>query len=212
MTRSPVDASSSDEELACQAQRGCVSSLDRLLRRFQGPLLQFLRHQGAGADAEDLLQETFLRAYENLHRYNNNWPFSSWLFTIARRVGINHHRGARLKMDDCPMNSVASTVPEPWRTVASTEDRVRLWDVAACVLSEEQTTALWLHYVEEMPIQEIARVLERTRSSVKVLLFRARKRLLPILHEMNESHEDFRNEIPLRHRRSSIVPMEVRHG
>ena len=66
------------------------------------------------------------------------------------------------------------------------ENRSRLWDRAAGVLSEEQTTALWLHYVEDMPARAIAQVLGRSWASVKVMLFRARKRLLPLLGEFDD--------------------------
>ena len=69
----------------------------------------------------------------------------------------------------------------PLESLVVEEDRRRLWRRAAGVLSEEQTTALWLCYVEDMPAREIARVLGRSWASVKVMLFRARKRLLPLL-------------------------------
>lgn len=209
MARSPADASSSDEELACRAQRGCVSSFDRLLRRFQTPMLQFLRNRGAGADAEDLLQETFLRAYENIHRYSPQWPFSAWLFTIARRISINHHRANRPKVDQDAAKALAASTPEPWHVMAAREDRGRLWDLASRVLSEEQTTALWLHYVEDMPLQDIADVLGRSRGSVKVLLFRARQRLLPLLHELDGITQP---PAHARHRRSLFAAMEVPHA
>ena len=58
-----------------------------------------------------------------------------------------------------------------------------MWDVAAYVLWEEQTTALWLYYVEEMPVKEIARVQGRSRVAVKTMLFRARAKLLPALQD-----------------------------
>jgi RNA polymerase sigma-70 factor (ECF subfamily) len=176
----------SDEELACRAQQGCARSFEQLLRRFQAPVLHFLRHRGSRADAEDLAQETFLRAYENLHRYRRRWPFSAWLFTIARRTSINHHRRARPAPDPAAVEAAASGGPGPLDALIAAEGRRRLWDVAAAVLSEEQTTALWLHYVAEMPVENIALVLRRSRTSVKVLLFRARKRLLPYLREFNE--------------------------
>ena len=92
MNRDSREMPTSDEELACRAQQGCAESFEQLLRRFQTPVLHFLRHRGFFADAEDLTQETFLRAYENLHRYNRRWAFSTWLFTIARRTSLNHRR------------------------------------------------------------------------------------------------------------------------
>ncbi|MBN1393588.1 MAG: sigma-70 family RNA polymerase sigma factor [Pirellulales bacterium] len=171
----------SNEELACRAQRGCAQSFDLLLRRFQTPVLHFLRHRGANADAEDLTQETFLRAYENLHRYRPRWTFSAWLFTIARRASINQHRRARPAVEPLSMEATPSPEAEPLEAMIAAEGRRRLWDLAADVLSEEQTTALWLHYVEDMPVRGIALVLGCSVASVKVTLFRARKRLKPLL-------------------------------
>ena len=176
----------SDEELACRAQQGCTASFEQLLRRFQTPVLHFLRHRGLAADAEDLTQETFLRAYRNLHRYGRRWAFSAWLFTIARRTGLNHRRRRgrwptrRQSRRPCRRPPNRST---PWWPPSG---RGRLWDLAAGVLSEEQMTALWLHYVEEMPLRGIALVLGRSRTSVKVMLFRARRKLLPLLGEFDD--------------------------
>jgi RNA polymerase sigma-70 factor, ECF subfamily len=182
----PFDAlqkSISDEELACRAQQGCIDSLDRLLRKFQTPVLHFLRHRGFSADAEDLTQDTFLRAYENLHRYDRRWAFSTWLFTIARRTSLNHRRRIRPANDTQAVEAAHADSSAPLEELVVEESRRRLWDRAAGVLSEEQLTALWLHYVEEMPAPEIARVLERSWTSVKVMIFRARRRLLPLLGE-----------------------------
>ena len=179
-------ASTSNEELACRAQQGCTASVEQLLRRFQTPVLHFLRHRGLTADAEDLVQETFLRAYKNLHRYNPRWKFSAWLFTIARRTSINYYRRARPTANDAAISETAASDPEPTDALVAAEDRRRLWDLAAEVLSEEQRTALWLHYVEDMPLGGIGLVLGRSRASVKVLLFRARRKLLPRLDEFDD--------------------------
>ena len=63
------------------------------------------------------------------------------------------------------------------------EERGRLWDLAAATLSQPQMTALWLYYVEEMPVAEIAKVLKHSRVATKTMLFRARRRLKPVLKE-----------------------------
>jgi RNA polymerase sigma-70 factor, ECF subfamily len=185
MTQDPREMPTSDEELACRAQQGCAESLDQLLRRFQIPVLHFLRRRGSLADAEDLAQETFLRAYENLHRYNSRWTFSTWLFTIARRTSINHQRRRSLATDPRAADAPLPAAPAPLDVMVAEEDRSRLWGAAAAVLSEEQTTALWLHYVEGMTAGAIANVLGRSWVSVKVMMFRARKRLIPMLGEFN---------------------------
>ena len=186
MLARPAAAPASDEDLACRAQQGCLASFEELLRRFQTPVLQFLRRRGFAADAEDLAQETFCRAYENLHRYDSRWTFSVWLFTIAHRTGLNYRRRKRPIADTAAVASAPSNVAEPLDTLVIAEGRQRLWDVAASELPEEQFTALWLHYVEDMPLAGIAVVLGRTRASTKIMMFRARRRLLPLFNEFDD--------------------------
>ena len=183
MLHAPEPVPYSDEDLACRARQGCATSFDQLMRRFQVPVLQFLRHRDSFTDAEDLAQETFVRAYENLHRYRPKWRFASWLFTIARRVSINHHRRSRPVADCEALESVQSPAPGPPQVALEKESRRQLWAVAAETLSEEQMTATWLHYVEDMPLGQIAWVLGRSRAAVKTMMFRARKKLLPLLRE-----------------------------
>jgi RNA polymerase sigma-70 factor, ECF subfamily len=176
-----AQASSGDEELVSRAQQGCKVSFDRLLRRFQSPVLQFFRRRGANSDAEDLLQETFLRVYKDLAGYRRRGSFAAWLFTIARRVSISHHRVARPESGNHSADGVASAAPEPWHAMAAEEDRRRLWALAQGILSVDEVTALWLYYTEDMPIADIARVLEKSRSAVKSMIFRARAKLSPFL-------------------------------
>lgn len=180
----------SDEELARRSQRGCDASFEELVRRFQVPLLQFLRRRSGEGEAEDLLQETFLRAYQNLHRYRPAWRFSTWLFTIARRAGLNRLRRRRPVANGQALDSVPSPSPQPWQRVAQHEDRRMLWDLASAALTEKQLTATWLYYVEDMPIKEIARVLGRSGVAVRTMLFRARKKLLPHLAELGPETPD----------------------
>ena len=64
------------------------------------------------------------------------------------------------------------------------ENRRYLWSRANEVLAEEEMTALWLSYVEGMPAREIAMVLDRSWVSVKTMMFRARKKLLPLVKDL----------------------------
>ena len=66
---------------------------------------------------------------------------------------------------------------DPARIVEVRENRQRLWGLAAVTLTESQWTSLWLFYVEDMALSEIARVLQRSSSAVKALLNRARCKL-----------------------------------
>lgn len=182
MPHSPIAAPPSNEELACRAQTGCLASFDELIMRWQSPLLRFLRHRGAtAADADDLAQETFVRAFERLDQYRPSSAFSTWLFTIAHRLSINQRRQKRPVADSAAIESIETTLPPPEQSLADEENRRNLWELAAVVLSEEQCSALWLHYVEEMSVKQIAEVLGRSRIGVRTIMFRARQKLLPHL-------------------------------
>ncbi len=174
----------SDEELALRAQQGCSASFEQLVRRLQVPLLGFLRRWVSREDAEDLVQETFVRAYRNLHRYNPNWRFRTWLYTVSRRLSINQQRRKRPVADSQRVESATGDTPTPLRIVVREESRRDLWEAARRVLTERQVAALWLYYVEDMPVKQIARVLGRTNGAVKATLFRARRKMLPLMREL----------------------------
>src|SRR5262245_7395781 len=96
----------SDEELAQRAQAGAMASFVELVGRFEGRVYAFLLRRlgcgGATSDAEDLTQDTFLRAWQKIGHYQPGRRFSTWLFTIAGRAAIDHHRGRRrpIHVDD----------------------------------------------------------------------------------------------------------------
>ena len=173
----------SDEQLALRAQRGCEASFEQLVRRLQVPLVQFLlRWTRRRADAEDLAQDTFVRAFRNLDQYSSQWRFRTWLFTIAQRLSIN---GARRQRPEQASPAILDAIPsqrhDAATLLAAKESAQSLWDTVGRVLDCEQAAALWLHYVEELSTAEVGEVLGRSRVAVKTMLFRARQRLLPHL-------------------------------
>lgn len=177
-----------DETLAVRAKDGCLDSYEELAVRLQVPLLQYLRHRARSQeDAEDLVQEAFLRAYRNLHRYEPAWRFSTWLFTIAHRLAINAFRRDSRKMEktdgEIALAAAESNVPGPAEQVTRADERQRLWAIAAAELGEPKFTAVWLYYGKGMAVSEVAEVLERTPGAIKTMLLRARRQLLPALRQ-----------------------------
>ena len=168
----------SDEQLACRAQEGCAESFEELARRLQVPLVHFLRAHAGPEDAEDLAQDALLRAYRKLDRYRPEWRFVTWLFTIARRLSMNHARRKRPSPDAEAVDRKLSAEPDPADAAAEGDDRRLLWDLAREVLTEQQMTAMWLFYVEQMPVKDVARIAGCSRVAIRALLFRARKRLV----------------------------------
>ncbi len=168
----------SDEELAVMAQRDHVAAFAELVTRFEARLFNFLvRRTGSSATAEDIAQDAFVRAWERIGSYDPAWRFSTWIFTIASRMAVTAHRRRR---PDGPVEAaerVGRRDPDAGHAEHVAREGSRLWSLAKQVLGDDQHTALWLRYAEDMTIGEIARVTGRTQVGVRVTLFRARQRL-----------------------------------
>lgn len=174
-------------ELVAAACEGSHGAYEDLVARHQEPLFRFLCLRAASReDAEELTQETFLRAWQRIHRYDSRWKFSTWLFTIGRRLTVSRYRRAQHVTlgDEALVGGLESSADDPARVAGLREERENLWAVARSVLGEEQCTALWLRYAEDLSTREIGAVLERREATVRVILFRARRRLAGHLESM----------------------------
>jgi len=129
------------EELACQARQGSSAAFAELVDRFGGRLLMYLRHKtGNWHDAEDLVQETFVRAYQNLDRFREVQRFSTWVFTIASRLAISHYRKRR---EEKILPETESILAGPLAELMRQETHQGLWATAQ-ELSATQFEVLWL--------------------------------------------------------------------
>lgn len=189
----PCPAEMSDEQLAVRVQAGCADSFTELDRRLRPRLLYVLiKRLSTREDAEDVVQQTMLRVFEKIRLYDPRQRFSPWVFTIGLRLAAQHGRRKQLPVhqeSDCHPDP-QSRAPGPEELVSLREQRDHLWDVADQVLKPEQWTALWLFYGEEQSIKEVAQSLGRTKASVSVLLFRARRTLLPHLKHFAEADSE----------------------
>ena len=179
----PPDGTSREEvaALVAEAERGSREAFATLVRLYQdrlfGFLLKYTRHP---QDAEDLCQETFLRAYKSLNAYRPVWAFSTWLFTIARHTALNHLR-ARRPVEELSEDTESLTAADrPAETVAGREDASRLWAMARR-LKPPFHEALRLRYAEGLSLPEVARVMNTNQVRVRVLLHRARKQMAGML-------------------------------
>lgn len=157
-----------DPLLAKQAREGSSAAFGTLVYRYHGRVFAFLltltRHR---QDAEDLTQETFVRAWKKLHRYDPSQPLLPWLFTLARRQSIAALRRSRPLPIDLPQ-------PE---SPSENDTALWLWELAKRELAPDAYSALWLHYREDLPVRNVAKILGKREGAVKVLLHRARKAL-----------------------------------
>jgi len=178
-----------DDELARAVRAGSPACFAELVSRHEGRLMRFLvRRTRHVHDAEDLLQETFVRAYQHIASYDARWKFTTWLFTIASRLVCSHFRKKRPALgSDQMLAQKHSAEEDPSADMSRREETDKLWSLAAEVLSDNQYTALWFRYVEDMAIKDISQVMDKTQTHVKVLLFRGRTTLGKKLGPLGEA-------------------------
>lgn len=166
----------SDEELARRAQSGCASSFEELVYRYEARVFRFVANNCRNAsDAQEVTQDSFVAAFRSMAKFDAGRSFATWLFTIARRKCIDHHRSARSVVEDALPEEADGN--DPAEMLAQRETERDLWQLAKSVLPQLQFDALWLRCAEDLSVAEVAQVLRRTQTHVKVLLFRARIRL-----------------------------------
>lgn len=141
-------------------------------RRVFGYLAQLTRNTH---DADDLTQQTFIKAHHHLARFDCERPLINWLLTIARRTALNHFRDHQ-KWEAAP-GDLASDEPSPALQLEESERTENLWKRARRVLTAREYEVLWLRYGEDRTIAETAQITGLTKIHVKVVVHRAKARL-----------------------------------
>ncbi len=178
-----------DARLMVQVRNDVVGAFETLVERYQNRLLAILFHMvGNLEEAEDLCQEVFLRVYKARKGYRPRARFSTWLFTIANNLAINHLRSKGRNpsvslqggTDSRTAAAVGQYLTGREGTPSSQMRQAELADLvkdALGVLNEDQKMAVLLNKFEEMSYAEIADVMSRSPAAVKSLLARARNQL-----------------------------------
>ncbi|MEJ5237035.1 MAG: sigma-70 family RNA polymerase sigma factor [Limisphaera sp.] len=170
----PGDPVPSDADLAVAARRGDTAAFDELVRRHHQRIWQYLHACCRDPHtADDLTQETFVTAYRQLHHYDPGRPWLPWLYTLARHKWVDHVRSQRPPAT--PLEHAGETPHAASEALAQRELLEDLWHWAGQQLPPLQFQVLWLRYVEDLSVAEIARFLRLTPVYVKVLLFRIRR-------------------------------------
>ena len=168
-----------DQEIVERVKAGDTALYEIIMRRYNQRLYRVARailHDDA--EAEDVMQDAYVRAYQNLHQFAGRAPFSAWLTSVAVHEAIRrlHLRNRNLQLDDTehngePVMNMVETSPDPEKT-ASAAELSQLLEQALLGLPEQYRTVVMLRDVEEMSTSETAAALDLTEDNVKVRLHR----------------------------------------
>jgi RNA polymerase sigma-70 factor, ECF subfamily len=172
-----------DAELVARSKAGDLLAFGELVRRYQKPVYRIvLRMVRSADDADDLTQDTFVRAHRGLKTFKEEFDFHPWLYRIAVNQAINfinkRKRQAALDIDEISEGDVKSgPEPEsPFQSASRQELLGRLKD-ALGHLPEEQRTVFLLRVQEGLSYEEIAETMQTPKGTVMSRLARARMAL-----------------------------------
>lgn len=188
--------SMTDTELVARVQHGDKSAFDLLVLKYQHRIIKLVgRYVREPADALDVTQDAFLKAYRALPNFRGESAFYTWLYRIAINTAKNHLVAAARRPSDVDLGSnedgeqfeiedMQSTLETPERLLLTEEIRLTVID-AIGKLPDDLRTAIMLREVDGLSYEEIATVMDCPIGTVRSRIFRAREavdlRLKPLL-------------------------------
>lgn len=192
-TESAFDADG-DEALVGKARNGDFSAFEKLFERHRNLVYRYAYQMAPRRDdAEDIVQEVFVRAYQNLHRYRDEAKFTTWLLRIATNLGTDrarmHNRRQALEQQEAAGALAWMTIGDQEDPVAKLEGdrRVEVLKRALNALPVHHRSMLILRDIEQRDYNDIASMLGCTVGGAKLRVLRARRalrdRMAPLLGE-----------------------------
>jgi len=198
--RRPDLATATDQEVVSEARAGRQAAYRELVRRYERPIFSLIYRMVRDRErAEDLAQETFVKALNAVESYRPEFKFSSWIFKIANNVAIDHLRRRELSTLSLDGSPHAATPEAIQATALQLGDRqeTALEELEARELGGEIERAIGrlrpeyracilMRHVEGRPYEEIATMLDLPLGTVKTYIHRARNELRQYLAHLRQ--------------------------
>ena len=189
------DHSVDDRLLVERAFAGDSDAFAVIMKRYERPVYRMCYRFLPGPDAEDLTQETFLRAFVNRERFDPKRAVLPWLLVLARNLCIDRTRSRhRKRYGREDVSDILDHLPSIEESVAATEELRLLAQGLKALPSTQRETVAMFHF-EGLSYREIADVLDVPVGTVMTWLHRARGRLRDLLKRFDAGGIDTRNEL-----------------
>jgi RNA polymerase sigma-70 factor (ECF subfamily) len=137
-------------------------------------------------EAEEVSQDTFIKAYKNLKNFKGDAKFSTWLYRIAYHTTLDNVKKNKKQHNNVAINELNYNQITSLETVLDSierKERAKIMDRCLSKLPEDERAIILMFYYDELSLKEILEVTRFSESNLKVKLHRARKRLLTIVKE-----------------------------
>ncbi len=176
-----------EAQLIERALGGSQTAFSELYETYRANVVGVVRRRASDPDVvEDLIQQTFIRAFRSLPRFREDSAFGTWITRIAINVCLSHRRSEKIRKDwmelleDLEYAKAAITDSSRWETPEDVIQRNERRDIVINginQLPERYRKAMWLRYVKDSSYEEISHALEVPMGTVKTWLNRARHQL-----------------------------------
>lgn len=170
--------------------KGDADAFQEIVRGYQNLVASVAWKMNVAQDSiDDVVSEVFLKAYRNLHRYDSQYAFSTWIYRLTTNHVLDLYRRKRRRPETDMEN-----VPELTTGEEGADAHLLAREQAAIVreainaLPDIYREVLVLHHLESQPVAEVARILGLPQGTVKVRLMRGRDRLRTALEEVAPEH------------------------
>jgi RNA polymerase sigma-70 factor (ECF subfamily) len=168
--------------------KGNVAAFSYLVDKYQNMVYALaLKLLKKPEEAEEMAQDTFVKAYQKLDTYEGKSKFSTWLYSITYNACISELRKRRIEfssLDDQRMTDQDEIKMHDYFSETKKEDQERYLNHALSKLPEDDQVLVTLYYYENQSMDEISLITGLTVSNVKIKIHRARKKMYSLLHEM----------------------------
>jgi RNA polymerase sigma-70 factor (ECF subfamily) len=173
--------SNSDQIFIDKVLQGDTNAFTYLIDRYKNMVYTLaLKIVKNTEDAEEIAQDSFLKAFQKLHTFKGESKFSTWLYTIVYRNGISKVRKKKLEttnIDSYVIDNYTNDFDFPQIEAIKNGEQKKYVNEAINNLSDTDALLITLFYLNESSVEEIEKITNLTKTNIKVKLFRARKRL-----------------------------------
>ncbi len=176
----------SDQELIAKICGGDNEAFRLLITRYQNFAFTIaIRVTGDSMEAEEVVQDSFLKAHQSLNSFRGDSKFSTWFYRIVVNFALSSKRKNTLQTKPLEESNLEF---EDLAGDSDKSEKEALVNKAIATLNAKDAGIITLYYMEDLSLEEIGKIMDMSHSNAKVSIFRARQRLGSILKELFEKN------------------------